>query len=396
MQTLSHTKITRLIVHNYRSLADISLELSPLTVLVGPNGSGKSNIVDVLRFLSDTLKLGLDNAIVNRGGIQSLRRWSYKGRPCHITIQVQLRGYEPNEWEANFLLEIGGKRGGEYFVRQEKCEFLEGDTQKQYDIQNGKWVIHPNQGAIKKSHKTFERQLSKTNLFLTQAIDPEFKRIADALREVAVYHIQTEKIRAPQKPANPLPLLEDGSNLASVLRYLKRERSTNLQKILEVLGGITEGVRDISVALIGGHLVTHLEYANKASFPLAQESDGTLRMLGLLTALHQGAQRTLVAFEEPELNIHPGVLPVLWNEFIEASQTTQILLTTHSPDLIERITPECLRVVERKKGITTVGSVAPHQVKTIKESLFQPGEIVRIIGLQKAEELKKAEELTEV
>ncbi|MGC8945575.1 MAG: AAA family ATPase [Anaerolineae bacterium] len=67
--------IHRLEVRNYRSLAEVSLELSPLTVLVGPNGSGKSNIVDVLRFISDAMNLGLDSAIGKRGCTSTPARW---------------------------------------------------------------------------------------------------------------------------------------------------------------------------------------------------------------------------------------------------------------------------------------------------------------------------------
>ncbi len=110
-------------------------------------------------------------------------------------------------------------------------------------------------------------------------------------------------------------------------------------------------------------------------------------MLGLLTALYQEPPRTLIAIEEPELNIHPGALPVLRDVFLEVSQTTQILLTTHSPDLLEGIPPESLRVVEREQGITQVGPVAPDQIEAIRRKLFHPGEIMRIVGLSRAKEM---------
>lgn len=384
--------ITHLAVRNYRSLADISLELSPLTVLVGPNGAGKSNIVDVLRFLSDILKLGLDSAIANRGGIGAIRRWSPKGRPYNVAIEITVEGEEG--WKGSFSLEIGGERGGEYFIRREKCEVLSDDGKgNSYEIRDGQWVIHPNLGALQGApgvtdeHLQQLQQISRTRLFLPQAFSPEFLMLGFVLRRVGIYHVPPETIRQPQKPANPQPLLEDGSNLSSTLRYLKQEKKENLRKILEVMGRINEGIADLSVSLVGGYLVTRLHYGKGGpAFPLAQESDGTLRVLGLLTALYQEPPCTLIAMEEPELNIHPGALAVLRDVFLEASQNTQILLTTHSPDLLEGIPPESLRVVEREEGVTKVGPVAPHQMEVIRKKLFHPGEIMRIIGLTRAEE----------
>ncbi len=296
MLTRPRLMITRLIVRNYRSLADISLELSPLTILVGPNGAGKSNIVDILRFVADILKLGLDSAIGNRGGgIQALRRWSPKGRPYNVSIEIDLEGQdEQTEWKGSFLLEIGGERGGEYFIRRERCEVQSERGINLYEIRDGQWMVHPDFGALQNASGVTDEQLqqllqiSRTRLFLPQAFAPEFLLLGIALRGIGIYHVPPETIRQPQKPANPQPLLEDGSNLSSVLRYLKREKKESLQKILDVLSRITEGITDLSVSQTGGYLVTRLHYGKGGpAFPLAQESDGTLRVLGLLTALYQ-------------------------------------------------------------------------------------------------------------
>jgi predicted ATPase len=92
MSILPHPIIERLRVKNYRSLADVDIQLGPLNVLVGQNGSGKSNVIDVLRFVRDALMRGLDTAILDRGGMSSIRRWSPKGAPVDVTIQLHLRG----------------------------------------------------------------------------------------------------------------------------------------------------------------------------------------------------------------------------------------------------------------------------------------------------------------
>ena len=92
----------------------------------------------------------------------------------------------------------------------------------------------------------------------------------------------------------------------------------------------------------------------------------------------------LVGIEEPELTVHPGALMVLADLLREASRRSQILVTTHSPDLIDRLPVENLRVVNSDRGVTTVGPVSETQTEAVKQSLFSPGELHRMEGLEPA------------
>ena len=114
----------------------------------------------------------------------------------------------------------------------------------------------------------------------------------------------------------------------------------------------------------------------------AQESDGTLRLAGILTALFQQPSPTLLGFEEPELAIHPGALPVLYDFLAEGSVRSQILLTTHSPDLLDLLALDDVRVVERQRGATTVARVEPRQRDLVKKRLLSSSEILHAEGLQ--------------
>ena len=119
-------------------------------------------------------------------------------------------------------------------------------------------------------------------------------------------------------------------------------------------------------------------------FDLSSESDGTLRLIGLLVAFLQQPSPTLFAVEEPEMNVHPGAMAMLVDTMTEATGKGQVLVTTHSPDLINMVPIDCIRAVSSDGGSTKVGRVAQHQMDSIVEELFSAGELHSTEGLQVA------------
>lgn len=145
---------------------------------------------------------------------------------------------------------------------------------------------------------------------------------------------------------------------------------------------LVPGVTDLDVASVGGYLVVRLKHQSGRDgtwIDLSQESDGTIRLLGLLVALYQRDSLSLMGIEEPELTVHPGATAPLADLLNEASQRYQVIVTTHSPDLIDclvdyRIT-ESLRIVELVDGVTVVRGVADSQREAVQRHLFSPGEL---------------------
>ena len=117
----------------------------------------------------------------------------------------------------------------------------------------------------------------------------------------------------------------------------------------------------------------------------ASNSDGTIRLIAILAALYQSPPRTLVVIEEPERNIHPGALAVLADVIKEASTRMQVVITTHSPDLIDHFDPDAIRVVERVDGATVVGRMDATQRGVVRDKLFTTGELLRMEGLHRDE-----------
>jgi predicted ATPase len=383
---VSPPTITRLRVRNYRSLANVDVTLGPLTVLVGPNGAGKSNLVDVLRFVRDALTRGLDTAILERGGMSAIRRWSAKGAPYDVYIHFY---FGSRNWSGEYSFTLGSERRGEYRVKREwyslKGEIL---TPVTLEIKDGIWTQWPTDEKQRLSAEMSDTSnTTLTLLYISRLSDLRGDMIYQLFSNMGFYTIYPDTLREPQKPAHFYPLDEKGRNLASVLRELKKE--SRVSSLLQALGKVVPGVNDYSVTQVGGYLVTRLrhkptkENSQGPAFELARESDGTLRMLGILTALYQDPPRSLLTIEEPELTIHPGALGVLRDVLQEGSLRSQVIVTTHSPDLISDLPADALRVVEKKDGVTQVGLVSQMQREAIAEMLFSPGELMRMEGLHR-------------
>jgi len=116
-------------------------------------------------------------------------------------------------------------------------------------------------------------------------------------------------------------------------------------------------------------------------FNVSQVSDGTLRVLGLLTALHQPFAPSTIALEEPEQNINPAILQILAETVKGVAQRHQVLITTHSPELIDYFDEDSIFAVEYDDGLTKVGEIAAYQRDAVKDKLTTLGELMTIEGL---------------
>ncbi len=371
--------ITRLVVNNFRSLGqDVSINLGPLTALVGINGSGKSNVGDALRFLSECLREGLDAAVSRRNGIGSLIRWS-SGRPFDLGLVVTI---ENARGSGLWGFQLAQESGGAYYVKGEAALWSPVDkpgVEYRFEVVGGQWLRRP---------ESLDPALERTALALPLiAGDSRFHELATELKNVALYQIFPDKLREPQKPNPARPMLEHGENWASILKAM--DASTGMPDLLAALSRIVGDIDDVKVSQLAGYLAVSFRHGKMGNrerwFDASQESDGTLRCAGILTALLQSPPLTLVGIEEPELTIHPGAIPVLYDFFRQTARTGQVLLTTHSPELLDLLDVEEVRVVERRDGVTRIAPLEEEQREAVKSSLLTPGELMRAEGLRPAE-----------
>lgn len=400
-------------VQHFKSLEDVTVEFSPITILVGPNGSGKSNVVDALRFMRDAIVHGLDHAVSERGGLDVLLQYSPR-RPYILSMEARFEyAFDQSEksYPASYAFRLVGK-GGNYKVESEEASWFSGVESEEASWFSGEvnygdegsesdYVVEnkfrrDKTGAIFVEDKTVDFEVASDQLVVKQFrlrdridVQPLMDELAN-LRFSAIY---PNILRSPSRPDTDKILKEDCANWASVLKAMSHRKAGEpmLERITEYMRHVLPGLEHVSVKLIGGYLVPRFlvketPRATAHHFDPVQLSDGTLRLFAILLTLYQTPHPVFLALEEPELTIHPGLIGLLAEAFNEISERTQLLVTTHSPHMLDYFDPDQIRVVDMKEGETSVSKIRHSQVEAVRQKLMTLSEVMTLDGLRPSEQ----------
>ena len=361
-------------IRNYKSLADVDVRLSPLTVLVGPNGSGKSNFIDALAFVRQCLVDSIELAFKSRGGIGAVRRRS-GGHPTHIGVRL---GLQLNEnASADYAFEIAAKPTERFRVAHERCvvrRFLA--EEHRFEIRDG---------VFKEPIPGIRSQVAPDRLALYAAsATEEFRPVYDFLTAMRIYSVSPQRLRELQEP-DPGDFLEpDGRNAAAVLKRIADERPENgYQRLCRLLGLVVGGIEGVEHHTLGKmetlRFRQDIGLKDPWRFEALNMSDGTLRVLGLLLAVFQPGEISLVGIEEPEATVHPAVAELVIEVLIDAARDRQVLITTHSPDLLDfkALDDRKIRAVTMEEGKSLIAPVDYVTRQAIRDRLYTPGELLR-------------------
>lgn len=377
--------LNRVVLSNYKSIKACSVELGPLTFLVGVNGAGKSNFLDALRFVADSLQHSLEHALRDRGGINEVRRRS-SGHPTHFGISLQWQ--LPDGRNGFYAFKIGAQQNGGFEVQEEQCRVHRNDTLRtsSYKVQSGE-VTEFTVGQPPPA--------TKDRLFLISAAGfPDFRPVYDAFSHMGFYNLNPDVIRELQPPDPGELLKRDGSNLASVLNVLEKENPGLHSRVIKFLSNAVPGITGVEMKPLGKKET--LEFKQRIGknrhpwrFMAENMSDGTLRALGVLTALFQSSDGNkvrvpFVGIEEPEAAVHPGAAGILRDGLLAASRNIQVAVTSHSPELLDDkgIAVENILAVENHDGETKIGPIDEAGRTAIRKKLFTVGELMRMNQLE--------------
>ena len=357
---------------NFRAFRELTFRPGPLTAIVGANAAGKSSVIDVFRFVSDSLRLSLYTALERRGGVRAVRH-SSPTRPRNFSVRIELAYQQGFGASYSFRVRSGPK--GSYSVAEEVCELNhQGELLARMALKDGRLMEHRSSmgfsGVVRAENAP---RIEPTALGLPLFAPFDLGHVVTTLRDLRLYSIVPDKLRELQDPDEGLELLSDGSNATSVLRHLEpRDRA----ELVEMLGHVVPGVEDVRVVGHGNKLT--LEFKQRAgdgrnTFEALQMSDGTLRLLGLLLALYQRNTPAFLAIEEPEATIHVAALEALIAVFKARSDMSQIVLTTHSAEILDALDPDAIYlVVAAADGHSQLSALADSTKRAVREALFSP------------------------
>jgi predicted ATPase len=331
----------------YRSLRDLRLAVGRLTVITGANGAGKSNVYRALRLLVDAADGQLGQALAREGGMPSAR-WA--GPPSRRGAKEDDRrlsiGFADGALAYELRLGIPGPPtapfGFDPEVKEETLRTVAGHKVHLLERRGLSAMVRDEAGRP----VTFEAALDGNEAVLSQLAEPHRYPVLSALRERLrrwrFYHqIRTDAdapIRAVQVGTRTPVLAHDGHDLAAALQTILDGGDD-----LALEDAVTEafdGAR-LQITCAGARFGIELETPGVAR-PLtaAELSDGMLRYLALLAALHSPRPPELLVLNEPETSLHPGMLVPLARQLVVAAQRSQIIVVSHAAALVEAIAAE--------------------------------------------------------
>jgi predicted ATPase len=381
------------------------IQLRPLNILIGSNGSGKSNFIEILGLLRELPSEDPWSVITNSGGIDE---WIWKGggaKPLHpvsASISATLSSqFGDSTLDYKLVLR---KSGTSLSVAE---EYL-GNTAPFSGHIKPYIYFHNRLGKARINAKALEddendlppdrlRELKKDELddhlsVFSQRKDPfqypELTNIGKQFARISLYRDWTFGIASDPREPEPVGqrsdyLEEDASNLGHVLNALRAHPDFSVvERMKEQLKRFYAAANDIETLLVGNYIQLRIRESNGISTPASRLSDGTLRWLALVTVLLNPDPPPLICIEEPELGLHPDIIPTLAELLRDASTRTQLIVTTHSHSLVDAFTdePESICVCQKPQGSTEIERLDQKQLAEWLESyslgtLWAKGEI---------------------
>jgi len=351
-------RLTYLRIKNYRALRDVEFrDLTPLTVLIGPNGSGKSTVLDALDFLAEAVRGNLQAAWEKRDRFRGMRT---RGSKDNIYFKIIVSTSIGN---LIYALELGEHNEKVYVIKE---ELIYGEAQNQKVVFHAalsddyKFTEIESNTIISEENKrvapdqTFGSVASSESMLfwistLSSNIDYISMGVQELLKTYRLFHLTHDHLKGYSDAGPRERLSPNGDNLPNVLYYLHERHPETLAKITAQLRRWVPQLADIVTEITSDErlLLRFKDGPFEKPFVAKYMSDGTMRLAAILTLLYEPNATGLLGMEEPDNELHPLLLYRLAEELGKASETRQLLVTTHSPMLLDALDPAQVWLLHR-------------------------------------------------
>jgi predicted ATPase len=356
-------QIQQLRIQNYRVFRDVVIsDIPTVCVFIGANGSGKSTLFDVFAFLKDSLVTTVHESVDRRGGWRELHS---RGEEGPISIDLQLRDAKG----AFITYELAiTEHHGRVVVSRERIKYqrgLHGAFWTLLDARMGVGSITTNEDQYGNPDAAMALQDFSLESPETLAIKAfgqlsNLKVVSGFRRLVEGWHLSDFHVRdarLSQETGHAEHLSPQGDNLPLVTHYIYAHHRPILDRILERMKQRVPGVSNVEAEeTVDGRLVLRFQDgAFKDPFLARYVSDGTIKMFAYLVLLHDPSPHPLLCIEEPENQLYPTLLAELVEEFVGyARRGGQVMVSTHSPDLLDAVSLEDVFWLEKHDGFSIV------------------------------------------
>lgn len=358
--------LKRLKINNFKSLVNFEINFNNLFhAIIGPNNSGKTNLIEAINFISKLMKsIEIYKVIERMGGFDQILYFNAKEKTISFEIEIEL-----NENVYQYEFEFSNKS-----ILKEKL-IINNQIQLE-STGKGKGNAFDN---VEKKFKEFSFDFR--NLAINQLWDieryksiREFSKIIDRFK---IYKLVPKMMREPSMAKKEFDPQINGEKIIQVLHSILSEDHQTYRNIVETMKSTFYEIEDVfsSIDERGMTNVEILENGFRRKFNSQQVSDGTLRFLAVLTILQLQKEYTLLCFEEPELYLHPYLLEKLID--IMKSASTQIIITTHSPEILNLLDPENIILINKIKGESRCKKLPtrPEIIQKLRNDGFLLGEL---------------------
>jgi predicted ATPase len=340
-------RFLKLTVRGFRRLADVELDLRPLTVLIGANGVGKSSFLDAFSLLARSAQGGLLSAVGEMSGIGAMLTI---GRADRIIFDISSN--LANRETLGYALTLR-PRGAGYVVEKEtlRHHLADGNTFFHIDSRESDVLyLQPSDGKFVRP--SWEHNPVETSLSQVPKTFREPEEFRQRLASLTFYHLLDVEPRSPARLPQPMrPALlpgKNGEDLVSCLFNLRETDRDRFDAIEDALRAAFPGFErmDFPPVAAGTLAMTWRDKDFSAPLYMHQVSEGMLRFLWLATLLQCPGLTALTLLDEPEVSLHPELLSLLAGLLREAAHRTQILVATHSDRLIRFLRPDEVVVMD--------------------------------------------------